>query len=671
MSKLTVVGLHEDRAGVLDALMKMGCVEIADKKMDSKSAHSMAYVSNIDMRARLKRTIEALSTRFPEARQSIGKNLVISEEAFAITEEDELKAQKQLSRYDALLREEEALNVSLSVLHDQIEQVMPWADIPIDLTIRNTDRTTIIFGVFRDVSTFDAFERDLANELPLASAFILQEEVRVPVRVAIVTMDEQLPRIRARLAAADFHEIPDLPFVGSAFETMKDLEEKVAAKEDELSKVRDELHELAEGLPLLMTYHDFLLVRSDIAAADEKIHAMRYTFVLTGWAFESNADRIAEKLTDEFDILCSVDPPDEGEETPVKLENNRFVSSFNFVLEMYGAPSSQEADPMPALAVSYMILFGMMLSDVGYGSMLVALTAYMLFKKKVEGTVQQLCSLLFFSGISSIAWGFVFGGFFGDLVTVVSQGKVDFPMLWFNPMESPTKLLIFSMIFGVLHLFLGMAVKIHTEKLRGNLLGGLGQTVPWYLIIPGLGLMIGKGAITSDPQTASLLGEIGKWMVIAGAVFALLFAGHGIKNPFKRLAKGLGTLAGATSWLGDIMSYSRILALVLATSVIAAVVNMIGGLFGQSLVGYIGFLFVGLIGHTLNLALSGLSSFVHTSRLEYVEMFGKCFEGGGSFWNPLRRKTEYVVIDGNANESLPSAQPVKKVTRTLSKRRKR
>ncbi|HQC49271.1 MAG TPA: V-type ATPase 116kDa subunit family protein [Bacillota bacterium] len=655
MSKLTIVGLHGDRTGVLDALIKMGGVEVIEDKAEGESTRSMAYASNLDLRARLKRAVSGLSARFPEARHLVGKKLLVSEEAFAITEKDESKVQKQLNRYETLLREEEALDLSLSVLHDQAEQLMPWVDIPIDLTVRNTNKTTIIYGVFRDAMAFDAFERDVARDLPLASAFILEEDAKFPAKVAIVTINEQLPRIRARIAASDFHEIPDLPFTGSASDTMKDLDEKVTAKKDELRKVQDELREIAEGLPLLMTYHDFLLVRYDKNAADEKVHATQYTFVLKGWVPQSDAERITRELTDQYDIACLVKPAEEGEETPVKLKNNRFVSAFNVILEMYGAPNSQESDPMPVLAPFYMILFGMMLSDVGYGSMLVIMTAYMLFKKKVEGTLRQLSSMLFISGIASVVWGFVFGGFFGDLVTVVSQGKANFPMLWFNPMDSPTQLLLFSMVFGVIHLFFGMALKIRNEKLKGNLMGGLGETVPWYLIIPGLGLLLGKGSLTSEPQTALLLSNIGKGLVIAGVVFALIFAGHGIRNPFKRLMKGLGALYGITSWLSDILSYSRILALVLATSVIAAVVNMLGMLFGPTVFGYVAFTLIGVFGHTLNLGLSALSAFVHTSRLQYVELFGKFFEGGGSFWNPLRRRTEYVRIDKNAGDSVPDS----------------
>ncbi len=187
--------------------------------------------------------------------------------------------------------------------------------------------------------------------------------------------------------------------------------------------------------------------------------------------------------------------------------------------------------------------------------------------------------------------------------------------------------------------------------MQGNLIGGLADSVTWYLIIPGLGLMLGAGAIAEQPSTVELLKQVGQWLVIGGAAFGLIFAGHGIKNPFKRLIKGLGALYGITSYLSDILSYARILALVLATSVIATVVNMLGMLVGPSFIGYIVFALIGAFGHTLNLALSALSAFVHTSRLQYVELFGKFFVGGGSFWNPLSRRTKYIRIEDDTSSN--------------------
>jgi V/A-type H+-transporting ATPase subunit I len=157
--------------------------------------------------------------------------------------------------------------------------------------------------------------------------------------------------------------------------------------------------------------------------------------------------------------------------------------------------------------------------------------------------------------------------------------------------------------------------------------------VPWYLVITGFGLML-----------AGFAGQAGQALALIGAVVLVLFGGREAKNPILRLFKGLLSLYNITGYFSDILSYTRILALVLATSVIAIVVNMIGFLMGPTVPGIVFFIIVGVLGHMLNLSLSALSAYVHTSRLQYVEFFGKFFEGGGRMWKPLTLNTRYVNI---------------------------
>ncbi|HZK28824.1 MAG TPA: V-type ATPase 116kDa subunit family protein [Clostridia bacterium] len=654
MGKLTILGVRGDRDKVLNALMRSGATEIVeDKDLDSKIEHGAAFIGNMDMRARLNRAIAGLQKRFPKAKQLSLKKLRVSEEDFTFTEREEEELHALLARYEDLTVEEEACDHAIALLEQDIVQLDPWKDIPVDLSDRNTVYTTSIYGVFRDAATLDSFEADIVRSFPLAMTYLLEEVGVFPAKVSIVTVNEQLPLIRARLASCDFHEIPSLSFTGTAKATIASLRKDIEKKRAELETINRSFEKIADRCGRLMTYHDYLLVRSDQVVAGENIHDLSYTFFLSVWVPANQAKSTGQELADQYDIAWSYRDAEKDEETPVKLKNNPIVRAFEVILEMYGAPSSRETDPMPVLAPFYMILFGMMLSDVGYGALLMAGTAYMLFGRKVEGTVRKMSMMLFISGISAVIWGFVFGGFFGDMVTAVTMGKATFPALWFNPMDSPIKLLIFSMIFGVIHLFFGLGIHIRNEKMKGNLIGGLADSVTWYLIIPGLGLLIGAGAISSDPSTVAILQKVGQWVAIAGASFGLIFAGHGIKNPFKRLIKGLGALYSITSYLSDILSYARVLALVLATSVIATVVNMLGMLVGPSVVGYIVFALIGLFGHTLNLALSALSAFVHTARLQYVEMFGKFFVGGGSFWNPLRRETTYVKIEEDPQPALP------------------
>lgn len=652
MAKMTILGAREDRDEVLDALMRSGAVELVSREEDpSEPSTDSSYVDNVDMRVRLTRVILAMQRRFPHAKQLSIKKLSVSEQEFLFTEEEETELRALVSRFEVQTEAREALDAAVARLEQQIEQLVAWQDIPVDLSKHETKRTTLIYGVFMDAVAYDAFESDLRRDFPLATSFFLEEEGSFPAKMAVVTLDDQLAGVRARLSSCDFHEIPKLPFTGTAKATIASLQEAIRQQQEEIAAIDRELESMADQCARLMTYHDYLLVRQDRKLAGDAIHDLDYTFYFKVWIPEASASKTGHELASRFDIAWGVQEPEDDEEAPVKLKNNWLFRPFEVILEMYGAPSSQETDPMPVMAPFYMILFGMMLSDVGYGAMLMLGTLYMLFGRKVEGKTRQMSMMLFISGISSVLWGFVFGGFFGDMLTALTMGKYEFPALWFNPMDSPVQLLVFSMVFGVIHLFFGLALHIRNEKMKGNLIGGLADSVTWYLIIPGLGLMLGAGAISTQPETVELLKQIGQWLVIAGAAFGLIFAGHGIKNPFKRLIKGLGALYGITSYLSDILSYARILALVLATSVIATVVNMLGMLVGPSFIGYIVFALIGVFGHTLNLALSALSAFVHTSRLQYVELFGKFFVGGGSFWNPLTRRTKYVNIEDNAASS--------------------
>jgi V/A-type H+-transporting ATPase subunit I len=656
MSQITILGMREDRDRVLDALMRLGAVEIIDDRPDDHvGEYGATFADNMTMRTRLERMIADLRERFPDDSKHSKKNIKISEEDFHFTDEEEASVHDALNRYEALVESEDMHRNEIAALEQQVDLLQPWHDIPIDLSVHGTDTTTILYGTFRDAAALGDFEDDMREHFPLAALYRLSDVDAMPAKVAIVTVDDQLPRVRTRLSTFDFTELPrSLPLVGTARASIEHLNDAADAERRQLDAIRDELATLAESTVRFMTYHDYLLVRSEKAKANEQFHELGYTFFLNAWIPTADVQNVGDALQAEFDIAYSAREADEDEEAPVKLKNNRFVRAFEVILEMYGAPSVHEADPTPVMAPFYMLLFGMMLSDVGYGAVLVAATAYMLFKKKVEGGLRAMSSMLFISGIASVIWGFVFGGFFGDLVTAVSMGKAHFPALWFNPMDDPVKLLVFSMLFGVIHLFFGLAIHIRNEARQGNLIGGLADSVTWYLIIPGLLLLLGGKALTNDPATLATIKSIGKWMALGGVAFALIFSGHGIKNPFKRLVKGLSNLYGITSYLSDILSYARILALVLATSVIATVVNMLGMLAGPTVGGYIMFAIIGLLGHALNLALSGLSAFVHASRLQYVEMFGKFFVGGGTFWDPFRRETKYVKIEEASPNEAPS-----------------
>jgi V/A-type H+-transporting ATPase subunit I len=660
MSYMTIIGMSQEREAVLEALMKQGSVQVieADTETDEEtcktSTVSTGFAENADLRNRLVRTIEAIDRRFPQKKAMFSAKPSVSESEFDLSAEDQELSRQLLCKYESAVERENELRAELNTIEQRREELSAWKDIAIDLNVGETELTEIIFGTLRDQRSLDNLMAEINEDMSTATIFNLGcTESNSPL-LALVEMKEDAPHLRARLSAYEFKALPMQAVTGTARKSLELLNSQADTVREEINRQIDIMKDVSEHREQLMLYHDVLLVCSDKESADRSLLSTQYTFYFHAWVDADKAESIKQFLTENFEVACSYRSAEKEEEYPILLKNNKFTDSFSVVLEMYGAPSPGESDPMPVMAPFYMIIFGMMLSDVGYGLLLLLACLYLIFIAKVKtGMMGQMARMLTLSAVSSIIWGFVFGGFFGDLLTAATNGRVNFPVLWFDPMGDPIKLLTFSMFFGAIHLFAGMAVDIRNSKLKGDLFGGLVNNVPWYLIITAAFMILaGPLGLISSAGTIALLSGIAKWMIIVGGVLILLFAGHGGSwNPIIRIGKALlNVYNNLTGFLSDILSYSRILALVLATSVIAQVVNILAT-GGSGIGGVLLFILAGGLGHLLNLALSGLSAFVHAARLQYVEFFGKFFEGAGEYFAPLRRKTKYVEIETDKLEA--------------------
>ncbi|MDP4110456.1 MAG: V-type ATPase 116kDa subunit family protein, partial [Bacillota bacterium] len=200
-----------------------------------------------------------------------------------------------------------------------------------------------------------------------------------------------------------------------------------------------------------------------------------------------------------------------------------------------------------------------------------------------------------------------------------------------EPMSNPIAVLILALGLGVLHIFVGMGLSAYRMIKQGHIKDAVFDVGFWYLIIGGL-------------ISALVLGKPGLYVAAAGAAGVLFTAGRAKKSVFGKITGGLGALYGVTGYLSDVLSYSRLMALGLTTGVVATVVNAMGSLGGNTFLGWLLFLFAFLLGHSFNIAVNILGSFVHSCRLHYVEFFGKFFEGGGHPFTPLSIKTKYVEI---------------------------
>jgi V/A-type H+-transporting ATPase subunit I len=302
----------------------------------------------------------------------------------------------------------------------------------------------------------------------------------------------------------------------------------------------------------------------------------------------------------------------------------------------------------------YVFFFGLMLSDAAYGLVMTIACAVLLWKyKRMDEGMHKQLKLFMFCGMSTTFWGIMFGGYFGDVITVVAETffhkTVTVPALWFVPLENPMRLLIWCLGFGIVHLFVGLAIKGYEELRDGKKLDFFCDVVLWYAFLIGLLLMLIPSEIfrsisqieVTFPQAVNVLAKV---LAGGGALGLVLMSGRDHKNPLLRLALGLYDVYGVTSWLSDVLSYSRLLALGLATGVIASVVNQMGSMAGGGIVGAVLFIIVFLIGHSMNMAINILGAYVHTNRLQFVEFFGKFYDGGGRPLEPFEQDTKYVEV---------------------------
>ena len=369
---------------------------------------------------------------------------------------------------------------------------------------------------------------------------------------------------------------------------------------------------------------------------------------MEGWC---PAERVEElgRLFDRCDCAWETRDPTEEEypEVPVKLKNNKLTNSMNMVTNMYSLPAYNGVDPNQLMAPFFILFYGLMMADMGYGLIMIA--AALVAMKKIkprEGTL-AFCQILLYCGISTFIMGALTGGLFGDAPAVLARmfgsDWQGLPAL-FSPVRDSQTVLYGAMVLGLIHLNAGMVVSFVEKKKAGNLADGIFEEGSLWIILLG-GVLLGLQLLLF--KDAAMLHTLGHAILIIGAVMLLFGAG--------RHAKGFGKVTAAfsciyntlTGWFGDVLSYSRIMALMLAGGVVAQVFNSIAAMpaegSGVNAVTILVFLLIFLIGHALNFGLTLLGCFVHDLRLQCLEFFGKFYQDGGKPFQPLRLRGKYAL----------------------------
>ncbi len=628
IKKMSVIALQQDKKKVLSILQKLGCAEVIDVREKLNTADKEKLVTTQTKRELrellndLKFTLEFLS-RFSQTKKSIfaPKPLYSEEEMRNISHREEvINTVKTCRGLEKRLTELKSMEMKLQ---NTMENLQPWKslDIPVE-SLGQTAHVVFQVGTVPE-KNFEEFKSKIAE----VSASYLEKiwEEREEAFVFLVYHKDFEKQVGEILAESAWSK-QDLPEIkGTPKEALQECEKQLLKIQKERESIQEKAIKLAGNAPLIEVAFDYYTIVFERESAAEKLGATEKVFYLEGWIPEPETEKARKALTKEIDGIYIVfeEPETDEANVPTVVKNPKVVEPFELITDLYSLPGPNDIDPNIFMAPFFFLFFGMMISDAGYGIVLALLGLWALKKLKPEGIGKKLFSLIFLGGISTFIWGAMYGGWFGDLIKL--------PPLWFNPLEDPMRLLLFSFILGIIQIYMGLALQGYKNIRDGKTLDAVFDQGFWMVFLSGF-LMFAL------PQTKG----IARYVVIAGAIGLVLTQGRHQKSVVAKVGSGILSLYDVMSYVSDVLSYSRILALGLATGVIATVINTMGRLLGVNIIGYIIMVVLLVGGHLFNIAINALGAYVHSSRLQYVEFFSKFYEGGGRALEPFTIKTKYT-----------------------------
>ena len=640
MKKLTVFAFQRDADALLRRLVKLRCVEVRQvdcsdealklRRMSADEALARADKSLSDIRAVLPEL-----TKYSAESHGLGRSLRGYDPDQFRRDGSLQRAERTVEQAKALMARGEEIRGELQRLQMSEDALLPWMELDVPPDQMDTERTRTVAGIY-PVSVKQAL---LEEAMDAVGAYMETVDAdRFGVYATVTYLKSGEAAVLEALAGFGWAEAQIPEGTGLVRQRLEQIEAERVTLEGQAQDLEEAMRNLAESLESVEILHDLTDTDRTVALLHQRLAKTDTCAMIEGWIPSFAQDGVKEALA-KYQCAYEMRDPLSDEDPPILLRNNGFAMNFEWVVGMYSYPKYGRFDPTMIMSIFYFLIFGMMFADVGYGLLLVigGFGAARFLHLKT-GMKRMLC-MFGYCGISAILMGVIFGGWFGDLPTAVMQNLLGLSVdteaghffgsgLWFNPLENPMEFLIVSLAMGGIHLIAGMAVKLYILCRDGKAAEGICTIVPYWVLFGGL-------------LTLLIDQRIGLWISIAGGVMILLLNGYGIRNPFKRLFKGLGGLYGLINYASDLLSYSRILALGLVAAVIAKVINMITALGKSGVVGAIFMVIVLIAGHALNLAINVLGSFVHTSRLQYMEFFGKFYEDGGRPFDPALPTEEY------------------------------
>ena len=641
MKRMTLVAHKADEAHIIKALQTTRAVEVISSGEDNGAQAALERAQ-----ARLLQLGDALKTMRPYAQKKGFFTPPVEAEA------EELLS--QLPEAVALSDKLSLLNRELANTKSEIDKnetliatLRPWEAFPADMQTYAISKHVKYFTGLIASSDVEKLESiDATAEYQLFNEGVLRTCV-------IACPIDEAKSVANFLKSLDWTDylFPKMP--GTPAAAMGEISEKNRTLYARKVELENELTETATGHETLLEgAYDAAVIEHDRALAATELARSAATFQLEGWLPVDKQDAVTKAINSVTDAYyLDIREPEEDEVPPSYVENKPLVTPFEQVTNLYSRPDPKGIDATPYMTPFYILLFGLMLSDTGYGIVLSILTAIFIKIKKPTGMSGGFSRVIFWGGISTIVWGVLVGTFFGlDFDAVFGTNNL-FPLL-VDPMSDPIGMLILCFGLGILHILFGVALKMKVAFSRGDWQTAIFDSLSWILIILGMIVYVVPSAVKGIP---AVVATIGLAMAGLGALMILLFKGRANKNPVMRTLSGLGELYQVTGYLSDILSYARLFALGIATGVIASVFNELCKMLMGSpilvlrILGIIVACVLLVALHGFNIAINTLGAFVHCARLQYVEFYGKFYEPGGRAFQPLTYQTRHIrVTDAKA-----------------------
>ncbi len=646
MAKVVIVCHRSEAPDLLEALQQEGICHILNAEQATVTQDSPELITEAERPKDIEQLLVRLekSINFLKTFESPAKGLAAVLAPRAVIEEDTYNRVVSDEQIFRIVQQAEQIETTIEKLEKEREHITatlhylePWQKLesPVD-QIGPLDRTVSLAAMI-PTQNLERLNQGIAE---LGVAIQLVDTSGSRTTCIIVSLNENLADVQKLLRQADFEQVNFEGMTGTTAELIKQNTEKINQIQSQLSAQRDQAASLAENLLNIEILHDHYTNLLSREKTRTDAPATGQTVILEGWVKEKDYARLQETISRFGACSLTKIQPAEDEEIPVEIENRNFVRPFEVITRLYGMPQHFEVDPTTFLAPFFALFFALCLTDAGYGLVIIALTIF--FIKKMQGDKKLMWMLGICSAVTVVA-GALTGGWFGDAIQQFAPALKPLreKMMWFDPLENPMIFFKLALALGYFQIMTGLAIAFGHNLRRRKYIAAVCDQLTWLVMLNSIVIFLaGKFGVVS-----SEVGKLFGLVALVPAATILLFSRRQ-GSWVGRIGMGVYNLFSAIFYMGDVLSYLRLMALGMVTAGLAMAINVMAKIaldipFGLGIVATIAIL-VG--GHTFNMAINALSAFVHTLRLQYVEFFPKFLIGGGRLFEPLSKQYKHIYL---------------------------